>query len=73
MHIHKDALDGHKNPLITDDPLATGGAVIAALDLIGKLKNKNFIRVGFVLNLTELGGLKKLEDLGFKSKYLVEL
>ena len=72
MHVHKDALDGHKNLLIIDDLLATGGTVIAALDLIGKFKNKNVIGVGFVVNLPELGGLKKLEDLGIKSKYLVE-
>ena len=72
MHIHKDALDGHKNLLIIDDLLATGGTVMAALDLIGKFKNKNVVGVGFVINLPELGGLKKLGDLGIKSKYLVE-
>ena len=34
MHIHQDALDGHENLLIIDDLLATGGTVIAAIDLI---------------------------------------
>ncbi len=72
MHIHKDALDGHKNLLIIDDLLATGGTVIAALDLIGKFKSKNVVGAGFVINLPELGGLKKLEDLGIKSKFLIE-
>ena len=46
--------------------------MIAALDLIGKFKNKNVIGAGFVINLPELGGLKKLEDLGIKSKYMIE-
>ena len=72
MHIHKDALDGHKNLLIIDDLLATGGTVIAALNLIGKFKNKNIVGAGFFINLPELGGLKRLEGLGIKSKFLIE-
>ena len=72
MHIHQDALDGHKNVLIIDDLLATGGTVIAALDLIRKFQNKNIVGAGFVINLPDLGGLKKLEDLGIKSRYLIE-
>ena len=72
MHIHQDALDGHENLLIIDDLLATGGTVIAAIDLINKFQNKNVAGAGFVINLPDLGGLKKLEDLGIKSKYLIE-
>ena len=72
MHIHKDALDGHKNLLIIDDLLATGGTVIAALDLIAEFKNKNVLGAGFVINLPQLGGLKKLQDIGIESKYLIE-
>ena len=72
MQIHKDALDGHKNLLIIDDLLATGGTVIAALDLIAEFKDKNVLGAGFVINLPELGGLKKLQDIGIKSKYLIE-
>jgi len=72
MHIHQDALDGHENLLIIDDLLATGGTVIAALDLISKFQYKNVVGAGFVINLPDLGGLKKLEDLGIKSRYLIE-
>ena len=72
MHIHKDALDDHKNLLIIDDLLATGGTVIAALDLIRKFEAKNVVGAGFLVNLPALGGLDKLEKLGIKSKYLVE-
>ncbi len=72
MHIHQDALDGHENLLIIDDLLATGGTVIAALDLISKFQNKSILGAGFVINLPDLGGLKKLEDLGIESKYLIE-
>ena len=72
MHIHRDALDDHKNLLIIDDLLATGGTVIAALDLIRKFEAKNVVGAGFLVNLPALGGLEKLENLGIKSKYLVE-
>ena len=72
MHVHKDALDDHKNLLIIDDLLATGGTVIAALDLIRKFEAKNVVGAGFLVNLPALGGLEKLENLGIKSKYLVE-
>ena len=72
MHIHKDALDGHKNLLIIDDLLATGGTVIAAVELIKNFQDKEIIGAGFVVNLPELGGNTKLEGLGIDSKYLLE-
>ena len=72
LHIHKDAIDSHTNLLIIDDLLATGGTVIAALDLISEFKDKTVVGAGFVINLPELGGLRKLEHLGIKSKYLFE-
>ena len=56
MHIHKDALDGHKNLLIVDDLLATGGTILAAIELINKFDNKNIIGAGFMINLPELKG-----------------
>ena len=72
MHIHKDALDGHKNLLILDDLLATGGTVIAAVELIKNFENKEIVGAGFVVNLPELGGSAKLDGLGIESKYLLE-
>ena len=72
MHIHRDALDDHKNLLIIDDLLATGGTVIAALDLIRNFGDKNIIGVGFVINLPKLGGEEKMRQLGVKTKYLIE-
>ena len=72
MHIHIDALDGHTNLLIIDDLLATGGTVIAALDLIKKFKDKQIVGAGFVINLPGLGGGTKLKKLGVGSKYLLE-
>ena len=61
MHIHKDALDGHVDLLIIDDLLATGGTALAAIDW-----------AGFIINLPELGGSKKLDDLNIKTNFLME-
>ena len=72
MHIHKDALDGHKNLLIIDDLLATGGTVFAALELIKNFEKKEIIGAGFVINLPELGGYKKLKGLSIETKFLLE-
>ena len=58
MHIHKDALDNHKNLLIIDDLLATGGTALAAVDLIEKFENKNIVGAGFIINLPEIGKSK---------------
>ena len=66
MHIHKDALDGHTNLLIIDDLLATGGTVMAAIDLIKKFNNKKIVGAGFMINLPELKGEHKLKEIGVK-------
>ena len=72
MHIHKDALDGHKNLLIIDDLLATGGTVFAALELIKKFKNKNIVGAGFIIDLPDLGGSKKLKEMNIDTHFLME-
>tara|TARA_Y100001970_G_scaffold9697_1_gene11424 strand:+ start:14327 stop:14842 length:516 start_codon:yes stop_codon:yes gene_type:complete len=61
MEIHQDALDGHTNLLIIDDLLATGGTILAAIDLIKKFDTKKIIGAGFIINLSDLGGQKKLD------------
>ena len=66
MHIHKDALDRHTNLLIIDDLLATGGTVMAAIDLIKKFNNKKIVGAGFMINLPELKGEQKLKEIGVK-------
>tara|TARA_B100000965_G_scaffold324447_1_gene286405 strand:+ start:299 stop:814 length:516 start_codon:yes stop_codon:yes gene_type:complete len=72
MHVHKDALDGHKNLLIIDDLLATGGTAIAAVDLVNMFENKNIVGAGFIINLPELKGDEKLINRGIKINSLME-
>ena len=72
MHIHKDALDGHKNLLIIDDLLATGGTAIASIELINNFRNKNIVGAGFIIDLPNLGGSKLLKERGIKIHSLME-
>ena len=72
MHIHKDALDNHKNLLIIDDLLATGGTALASVDLIEKFDNKNIVGAGFIINLPDLNGDKKLQERGINIHSLMD-
>ena len=72
MHVHKDALDNHKNLLIIDDLLATGGTALASVDLIEKFDNKNIIGAGFIINLPDLKGDKLLKKRGIKIHSLMD-
>ncbi len=72
MHIHTDALDGHDNLLIIDDLLATGGTALAAVELIEKFNDKNIVGAGFIINLPDLNGDKKLIDKGINIHSLME-
>ncbi len=72
MEVHKDALEGHTNLLIIDDLLATGGTIIAAIDLINKFEAKKIIGAGFIINLSDLEGQKKLDLKGINYHFLME-
>ena len=72
MHIHTDALEDHKDLLIIDDLLATGGTALAAIELINKFQDKNIVGAGFIINLPELNGDKKLIEKGIEIHSLME-
>ena len=72
MHVHKDALDNLQNVLIIDDLLATGGTALAAIELVEKFENKIIVGAGFIINLPELKGDKKLKDKGINIHSLME-
>ena len=72
IHIHTDALDNHKNLLIIDDLLATGGTALAAIELVRKFKDKNIVGAGFIINLPNLKGEEKLKEQKIKTHSLME-
>lgn len=61
IEIHADAFDRHKNVLLLDDLLATGGTATAAARLITKVGG-NLQAIGFVIELAFLNGRKQLSD-----------
>ena len=71
MHLHKDALHNHQNILIIDDLLATGGTIAASAKLIRSLGGE-VNHAGFVINLPDLGGEKKLSTLDIESYSICE-
>ncbi|OOF40018.1 adenine phosphoribosyltransferase [Rodentibacter mrazii] len=70
LEIHTDAVSPRDNVLIIDDLLATGGTVEATVKLVERLGGK-VNHAAFVINLPELGGEKRLNDLGVDCYTLV--
>ena len=71
IEVHKDSINKDESALIIDDLIATGGTAEAAAKLVEKSGGKveGFI---FVINLYDLGGIKKLNDKGYKALSLME-
>ena len=71
IEVHKDSISKNDSVLIIDDLIATGGTAEAAAKLVEKSEGKvsGFI---FIINLYDLGGIKKLKDKGYKVLSLME-
>ena len=63
LEMHVDAISEGDNVLIIDDLLATGGTVEATVKLVQRLGGE-VKHAAFVINLPELGGEKRLNNLG---------
>ncbi|CEN32374.1 adenine phosphoribosyltransferase [Capnocytophaga cynodegmi] len=61
LEIHSDSVKKGENVLIHDDVLATGGTAEAAVKLVEALGG-NIIQLNFLIELTFLNGIKKLEN-----------
>ena len=70
LEIHVDAISEGDNILIIDDLLATGGTVEATVKLVQRLGGA-VKHAAFVINLPELGGEKRLNNLGVDCYTLV--
>lgn len=70
LEMHVDAISQGDNVLIIDDLLATGGTVEATVKLVQRLGG-TVKHAAFVINLPELGGEKRLNNLGVACYTLV--
>lgn len=70
IEMHEDAVEPGSRILIIDDLIATGGTAEATVKLI-KRSGADIIAAAFIIDLPELGGMKKLASLGIKSHALV--
>ena len=61
LEIHKDAFSPGTRVLIVDDLLATGGTILAALELIEKLGGE-VGGLAFLIELAYLEGRERLKD-----------
>lgn len=71
IEIHQDAIKKGDRVLVIDDLIATGGTALAAAKLIEKLGGK-IAEMAFIVDLPDLGGLKKLKANKYKVFTLTE-
>ena len=71
LEIHKDAFKPGSRILLVDDLIATGGTAEASVSLLREL-NADIVAACFVIDLPDLGGRKKLRDMGVSVRTLVE-
>lgn len=71
VEIHDDAIEAGETILIVDDLLATGGTCEAGIKLIERLGGE-IIGCAFVVDLPELGGRARLEEMGMDVHALCE-
>lgn len=65
VEVHHDAIQPGEKILLVDDLLATGGTAEAGIKLVERLGG-DLIGCAFVIDLPELGGRQKLENLGME-------
>jgi adenine phosphoribosyltransferase len=71
IEMHEDAIAKNERILLIDDLIATGGTAEAAAKLIRK-SGGNLVGAAFVIDLTDLGGAKRLKALGIDCHVLLD-
>ena len=71
VEVHEDAILPGERVLIVDDLLATGGTAEAGIKLVER-SGGEIVGCAFVVDLPELGGRKKLTDMGMVLHWLCE-
>jgi adenine phosphoribosyltransferase len=70
MEMHRDAVQPGEKVILIDDLIATGGTAEGAVKLLRQM-GAEIVAACFVIDLPELGGRKKLEDLGVTVRTLI--
>ncbi|KRB50840.1 adenine phosphoribosyltransferase [Rhizobium sp. Root708] len=71
MEMHRDAVQPGEKVILVDDLIATGGTAVGATQLLRQI-GAEVVSACFVIDLPDLGGRKKLEELGVDVRTLVE-
>src|SRR5262250_2635481 len=70
IEMHEDAVRPGERVLIVDDLIATGGTAEAAVKLVRR-SGGEVVGASFIIDLPELGGLKRLAGLGIAAHVLM--
>ncbi|MDD5032388.1 MAG: adenine phosphoribosyltransferase [Patescibacteria group bacterium] len=70
IEMHEDTIKEGERVIIVDDLLATGGTILAAVDLVEGLGGE-IIGIDFIINLSFLPGFKKLQKKGYRVNCLI--
>ncbi len=70
MEMHEDAVLPGERVLLVDDLIATGGTAEGAVKLLKQI-GAEIVAACFVIDLPELGGAKKIRDLGVPVRTLI--
>ncbi|MGM3174953.1 adenine phosphoribosyltransferase [Dickeya lacustris] len=71
LEIHTDSINAGDKVLVVDDLLATGGTIEATVKLIRRLGGQ-VSDAAFIINLFDLGGQQRLENMGVSCYSLVD-
>ena len=71
MEMHRDAIEPGEKVILVDDLIATGGTAVGATQLLRQI-GAEVVGACFVIDLPDLGGRRKLEELGVNVHTLVE-
>jgi len=71
MEMHRDAVQPGEKVILVDDLIATGGTAVGATKLLRQI-GAEVVGACFIIDLPDLGGRKKLEELGVDVHTLVE-
>ena len=71
IEMHEDTIKPGERVIIVDDLLATGGTMLATVDLVKQLGGE-ILGIEFIINLSFLPGLKLLKNQGLNVHYLID-